>query len=367
MASTVAPIKPRIRFYSRHGSVPDLFPAATACHRRGGKTSGIAMKRGRFIGALVVLLASAVVALADNYPSHPITMMVGFPPGGPTDTLARILGEAMGRTLGQTVVIETASGASGTIATGRAVHASPDGYTLELGNWTGHVGSPAIYPLDFDVMKDLQPISLLAASPLWILGKNDLPPKNAVELIAWLKARTQPTTFGTVGAGSAAHLVGLSFAQAIGAHFQYVPYRGAAPAMQDLISGQIDLTCLEASATLPNVLAGRYKAYAVMSEQRWPKSPDTPTMIESGVKGLSLSFWHGLWTTKGTPKDVVDRLDAAVTNALADPALRQRLEGLGMVIFPPDQQNPAALAAYNKAEIDKWWPIIKAAGIKASD
>ena len=322
------------------------------------------MTRARFIGALVALLAGAAVASADNYPSHPITLLVGFPPGGPTDTLARILGEAMGHTLGQTVVIETVSGASGTIATGRLAHASPDGYTIELGNWSGHVGSPAIYALDFDVMKDLQPISLLAASPLWILGKNALPPKTAVELIAWLKSNPNPVTFGTVGAGSAAHLVGLSFAQAIGAHFQYVPYRGAAPAMQDLIGGQIDLTCLEASATLPNVQAGRYKAYAVMSEQRWPKSPDTPTMIESGVQGLSLSFWHGLWTTKGTPKDVVDRLDTAVMTALADPTVRQRLEGLGQVIFPADQQNPAALAAYNKAEIGKWWPIIKAAGIK---
>jgi tripartite-type tricarboxylate transporter receptor subunit TctC len=322
------------------------------------------MIRARFIGALVALAATSVAALADNYPSRPITLLVGFPPGGPTDTLARILGDAMQKTLGQTVVIETASGASGTIATGRVAHASPDGYTIELGNWSGHVGSPATYRLDFDVMKDLQPISLVAASPLWILGKKDLPPKTAVELIAWLKSNPNPVTFGTVGAGSAAHLVGLSFAQAIGAHFQYVPYRGAAPAMQDLIGGQIDLTCLEASATLANVEAGRYKAYAVMSEQRWPKSPDTPTMIEAGVKGLSLSFWHGLWTTKGAPKEAVDRLDAAVVSALADPAVRQRLEGLGMVIFPRDQQNPAALAAYNQAEIDKWWPIIKAAGIK---
>src|SRR5208282_176177 len=176
--------------------------------------------------------------------------------------------------------------------------------------------------------------------------------------------KSNPATFGTVGAGSAGHLCGLSLANAIGAHFQYVPYRGAAPAMQDLIGGQIDLSCLEASATLGNVEAGRYKAFAVMSEQRWPKSPDTPTMIESGIPGLSIAFWHGLWAPAGTPKDVVDRLDTAVMTALADPTVRQRLEGLGQVIFPRDQQNPAALAAYNKAEIDKWWPIIKAAGIK---
>jgi tripartite-type tricarboxylate transporter receptor subunit TctC len=323
------------------------------------------MKRVWFVGALFALLASGTAVQAQSYPTRPITLIDGFPPGGPTDSLARILAEAMQRSLGQPVAVETVSGASGTIATGRVVHANPDGYTIGIGNWTSHVGSPAIYSLDYDVSNDLQPISLLAASPLWILGKSALPPKSAAELIDWLKSRTEPTTFGTVGAGSAGHLCGLFFAQKTGAQFQYVPYRGAAPAMQDLIGGQIDLSCLEASATLPNVQAGKIKAYAVMSEQRWPKSPDTPTMIESGVPGLSISFWHGLWTTKGTPKDIVEHLDAATMAALADPSVRERLEMLGQVIFPREQQNPAALAAYQKAEIDKWWPIIKSAGIKA--
>ena len=325
------------------------------------------MTRSRFIGAIAALVAlsvSALVALADDYPLHPITMLVGFPPGGPTDTLARILADAMGRALGQTVVVETVSGASGTIATGRVVHSSPDGYTIGIGNWTSHVGSPALYSLDYDILKDLQPISLLASSPLWIVGKNAVPPKTATELVAWVKSNPNPITFGTVGAGSAAHLCGLYFAQKTGAHFQYVPYRGGAPAMQDLIGGQIDLSCLEASQTLANVQAGRFKAFAVMGEQRWPKSPETPTMIEAGVPGLSISFWHGLWTTKGTPKPIVDRLDKAVMVALADPAVRARIEVLGQVIFPPDQQNPAALAAYHKAELDKWWPVIKAANIK---
>ena len=325
------------------------------------------MTRSRFIGAIAALVAlsvSALVALADDYPLHPITMLVGFPPGGPTDTLARILADAMGRALGQTVVVETVSGASGTIATGRVVHSSPDGYTIGIGNWTSHVGSPALYSLDYDILKDLQPISLLASSPLWIVGKNAVPPKTATELVAWVKSNPNPITFGTVGAGSAAHLCGLYFAQKTGAHFQYVPYRGGAPAMQDLIGGQIDLSCLEASQTLANVQADRFKAFAVMGEQRWPKSPDTPTMIEAGVPGLSISFWHGLWTTKGTPKPIVDRLDKAVMVALADPAVRARIEVLGQVIFAPDQQNPTALAAYHKAELDKWWPIIKAANIK---
>jgi tripartite-type tricarboxylate transporter receptor subunit TctC len=325
------------------------------------------MKPARLIGALAALLALTAAAQAQTYPTHPITMLVGFPPGGPTDTLARILADAMGQALGQSVVVETVSGASGTIATGRVVHAAPDGYTIGIGNWTSHVGSPATYPLDYDIMKDLQPVSLLASSPLWIVGKNALPPKTAAELIAWLKARPEPTTFGTIGAGSAGHLCGVFFAQKTGARFQYVPYRGGAPTMQDLIGGQIDLSCLEASQTLSNVEGGRFKAFAVMGEQRWPKSPDTPTMIESGVPGLSISFWHGLWTTKGTPKPIVDRLDAAVMTALADPTMRQRIETLGQVIFPRDQQNPQALAAYHQAELDKWWPIIKSAGIKAGD
>ena len=318
----------------------------------------------RLIGAFAVLSALMTAAQAQ-YPSRPITLLAGFPPGGPTDTLARILADAMQPTLGQSVVVETVSGASGTIATGRVAHAAADGYTLVIGNWTSHVGSPAIYPLDYDIIKDLQPVALLAASPLWIVGKNALPPQTASDLIAYLK--TQPSTFGTIGAGSAAHLCGLYFAQKVGAHFQYVPYRGGAPAMQDLIGGQIDLSCLEASQTLANVEAGRFRAYAVMGEQRWPKAPNIPTMIESGVAGLSISFWHGLWTTKGTPPEPVERLDAAVKAALANPAVRQKIEALGQVIFAADQQNPKALAAYHQAELDKWWPIIKAAGIKAGD
>jgi tripartite-type tricarboxylate transporter receptor subunit TctC len=326
------------------------------------------MTRARLIGALAAFVAismGAISALADDYPSHPITLLVGFPPGGPTDALARLLADSMGRTLHQTVVVETVSGASGTIAAGRVVHANPDGYTIGIGNWTSHIGSPAIYPLDFDVEKDLQPISLLAYSPLWILGKTALPPKTASDLIAWLKARKQPTTMGTVGTGSAAQLGAISLAKAIDVKFQYVPYRGAGPAIQDLLSGQIELACLETSSTLPYVQAGKMKAYALVSNERWPKSPDTPTLTEAGAPGVSLPFWHGLWAPAGTPKPVIDKLDNAVMTALADTAVRKRLQDLGQVIFPRDQQNPAALAAYESAEIKKWWPVIKQAGIKA--
>jgi tripartite-type tricarboxylate transporter receptor subunit TctC len=326
------------------------------------------MKRAGFAGAVIaaLVLAPAGVVQADNFPSHPLTMMVGFPPGGPTDTLARIVADGM-KNLGQPIAVETVSGASGTIATGRVVHAAPDGYTIGIGQWSSHVGSPAIYKLDYDIIKDLQPIALLAYSPLWILGKSALPPDNIADLISWLKARQEPVTLGTVGTGSAAQLCAYYFAQKTGTHFQYVPYRGAAPALQDLLGGQIDLSCLEASATLPSVAAGKIKAYAVMSEERWPKSPNTPTMIESGMPGLSITFWHGLWTTKGTPKDVVDRLVSGVTTALADPAVKQRIEGLGMVIFPRDQQSPAALLAYHQAELAKWWPVIKDTGIRAEE
>ena len=325
------------------------------------------MSRAGYLGALVAILTSASAAFGQGYPSRPITILVGFPPGGPTDTFARILADAMKSSLGQTIVIEDVTGASGTIATGRVVHAEPDGYTIGIGNWSSHVGSPALYNIDYDIIKDLQPISLLTSSPLWVLSKNELPPKTPAELFAWLRARPQPTTFGTVGTGSPAQLVGLQLANAIGAHFQFVPYRGAAPMMQDLIAGQIEMGCLEASGSYPNVQAGRFKAYAVTSEKRWPKSPDTPTTIEVGVPAVNISFWHGLWATKGTPKDVVDRLDTAVKSALADPTVRQRIEGLGQVIFPADQQNPEGLSAYHKAEIAKWWPVMKAAGIKASD
>jgi tripartite-type tricarboxylate transporter receptor subunit TctC len=317
--------------------------------------------------ASIAILFGTAAALADNYPSHPITLMVGFPPGGPTDALARILASGMQSSLGQPVVVETVAGASGTIATGRVVHAKADGYTIGIGNWSSHVGAPALNRLDYDVQADLRPISLLAASPLWILGKNAIPPATAKDLIAWLKARTGPTTFGTVGAGSAGHVCGLSFAEKTGASFQYVPYHGAGPTITDLLSGQIDLACLETSATLPYVQAGKFKAFAVMSDQRWSKAPNIPTMVESGAPGLTITFWHGLWTTAGTKQPVVDRLAGAVRTALAAPPIRDRLAQLGQVVFPPDQQNPTALAAYQKAEIAKWWPVIKRAGIKPGD
>ncbi len=303
-------------------------------------------------------------AQAQDYPSRPVTMIVPFPAGGPTDTLGRILGERMRVSLGQTIIVENVTGAGSTIGVGRAAQAAADGYTLALGNWTSFVGSGALYRTSYDLRKDFEPVSLLTFAPMLIVGKNALPAKDARELIAWLKANPDKASAASVGAGSAAHVCGLYFQDQSKTRFQFVPYRGGAPAMQDLVGGQIDLMCAEASQTLTYVRGGKMKAFAVMSKTRWPALPDVPTTDEIGMAGTYISFWHGLWVQKGTPKEVVAKLNAAVVDALADPTIRQRLTDLGQVIATREQQTPAALAAYHKAEIDKWWPIIKAANIK---
>jgi tripartite-type tricarboxylate transporter receptor subunit TctC len=248
----------------------------------------------------------------------------------------------------------------------RAIQSPPDGYTLSIGNWTSHVGAGAMYPVTWDVLKDLAPVSLLTATPLVMVGKNTIPAKDGRELIAWLKANPGRASAATVGAGSAAHICELYFEQQTGTRFQVVPYRGGAPAMQDIIAGQMDLMCAEGSQTLPFVRGGQMKAFAVMAKQRWAALPNVPTTDEIGVPGMYISFWHGLWVPKGTPRDVIARLDTAVMAMLADPAVRKRLTDLGAVIAATDQQNPAALAAFHQAEIAKWWPIIKGANIKSN-
>jgi tripartite-type tricarboxylate transporter receptor subunit TctC len=311
-------------------------------------------------------LVGSTPAVAQPYPSRAITLVVPFPAGGPTDTLARILGERMRVSLGQPIVIENVTGAGASIGVTRAVQAAPDGYTLSIGNWTSHVGAGAMYPVSWDVLTDLAPVSLLTATPLLIVGKNGIPAKDGRELIAWLKAHPDKASAATVGAGSAAHVCEVYFMQQTGTHFQVVPYRGGAPAMQDIIAGQMDLMCAEASQTLPYVRSGQMKAFAVMAKDRWPALPDVPTTDEIGAPGMYISFWHGLWVPKGTPPEVISRLDKAVNESLADPAVRKRLTDLGAVIAPAEQQNPAALAAFHKAEIGKWWPIIKGMDIKAN-
>jgi tripartite-type tricarboxylate transporter receptor subunit TctC len=261
-------------------------------------------------------------------------------------------------------VIENVSGAGGTIGMSRVARAEPDGYTLSIGQWTTHVGGGAIYPLAFHVLDDFEPVSLLTSSPLWILGKNDLPAKNLKELIAWLKANPGKSTAATIGAGSAAHMCMIYFQNNTGTSSQYVPYRGGAPALQDLVAGQVDLGCLEASQTLGHYRGGKVRVFAVMAKNRFFPAPDVPTVDEAGAPGLHFPFWHGLWVPKGTPNDVVAKLNAAVVAAFADPAVRKRFADLGMEIPPREQLTPQALYAHHKAELDKWWPIIKAANIK---
>jgi len=324
------------------------------------------MRRFAAAVAFAIALVPGGSGLAQNYPVRPITIIVPFPAGGPTDTLARILGERMRISLGQAIVVENVTGAGASIGVTRAVQSAPDGYTLSIGNWTSHVGSGAMYPVSWDVLKDLAPISLLTATPLLIVGKNDLPAKDGRELIAWLKANPNKASAATVGAGSAAHVCEVYFMQQTGTRFAVVPYRGGAPAMQDIIAGQMDLMCAEASQTLAYVRGGQMKAFAVMAKDRWPAMPDVPTTDEIGAPGMYISFWHGLWVPKGTPEEIVTRLHKAVNESLADPAVRKRLTDLGAVIAPPEQQNPAALAAFHKAEIGKWWPIIKGMDIKAN-
>ncbi len=315
-------------------------------------------------GAAIAALRGTAHAEAQVYPSRPITMIVPFPAGGPSDNLARILVERMRVSLGQPVVIENVSGAGASIGVARLVRSPPDGYTIGIGNMTSHVGAPAIYPIAYNVLTDLEPVSLLTLAPLWILGKIALPPANASELMVWLKANPDKVTFGTVGIGSPAHLGGVYLQANAGMQFSLIPYRGAAPVIQDLVAGQIDLACLEASSSLPFVQSGKIKAYMVLGKNRWTAAPDVPTTEEAGVSGLDLSFWHGLWVPKGTPQEAVGKLNAAVVDALADPAVRARLTEMGQDIATREQQTPEALRAFHTAEVDKWWPIIKKANLK---
>jgi tripartite-type tricarboxylate transporter receptor subunit TctC len=322
------------------------------------------MKLTTVFTALAVAAGCIIQAHAQAYPSHPITIIVPFPAGGPSDTLARILGERMRISLGQPVVVETVTGAGASLGVVRAAQSAPDGYTLSIGNWTSHVGAGAMYPAAHDALLDLQPIARISATPLMIVGKNALPPQNAGELIAWLKANPGKASAATVGAGSGAHVCLLYFAQKTGTSFQLVPYRGGAPVMQDLVAGQIDMFCAEASQTLSFLRSGAMKAFAIMSKERWPGAPEIPTMDEVGVPGMYISFWNGLWVPKATPKEIIARLNAAVVDTLADPTVRQRLTELGHVIATREEQTPEGLGAFHKAEIEKWWPLIKAANIK---
>jgi tripartite-type tricarboxylate transporter receptor subunit TctC len=319
----------------------------------------------KLFAAFAFIAATFAAARAETYPSRTITIVVPFPAGGPTDTLARIIGERMKVSLGQTIIVENPTGAAGTVGTARVARAAPDGYTLILGHWQTHVINGATFgSLPFDVVKDFEPVSLVADNPVALVGKAALPPKDMKELIVWLKASPGKATVGIGGVGGGGDVVGTYFQKNTGTSFQFVPYRGAAPMIQDLVAGQIDLTFTQVASGLAQIRGGQLKAYAVMAPKRWPALPDTPTLDEIGVPGLHASFWHGLWAPKGTPKEVVAKLNAALVETLADPAVQNRFAEVGQGTWPRDKQTPAALAAYQQAEIDKWWPIVKAAGIK---
>lgn len=314
----------------------------------------------------VVWLAAIIPAGAQNYPSKPITIIVPFAAGGPTDLLARVLGERMRQSLGQTVVVENVTGAGGTLGVARAVRSAPDGYTLSIGHLGTHVINGAIYPLTFDLVNDLDPVGLIASNPMMIVSKNDVPAKNLKELIAWIKSKDGKVSAGTAGVGSGSHFSGVYFEQLVGVKFQYVPYRGTGPALQDLVAGQIDVIVDQASNSLPQVQAGKIRAYGITANKRVPAAPEIPTVDEAGLPGFHISLWSALWVPKGTPKDIVAKLNAAVVDALADPAVAKRFADVGLEVPPRAQQTPQALASHQQAEVKKWWPMIKAANIKVN-
>ena len=315
--------------------------------------------------ALTLALASIGGAIAQSYPSRPITIIVPFAAGGGTDVTARIIAEHMRRTLGQPVIIENVVGAAGSAGVGRVAHATPDGYTIGIGHWGTHVANGAIYALRYDLMTDFAPISLIAGTKWFIIAKKAMPANDLKDLIAWSKTNPGKVSAGTAGLGSPEHVSGLLFQNITGASLQFVPYRGGGPAMQDVLGGQIDIMFISSTIALPFVRTGSVKTYAVLDKGRLAAAPDIPTVDEAGVPGLYFSSWHGLWAPKGTPRSVIDKLNAAVVDALADPIVATRLADFGQEIFPRIQQTPEALGILQKAEIEKWWPIIKAAGIKA--
>ena len=315
--------------------------------------------------ALAVMAAGSDRAAAQTYPARPITIIAPFPAGGPSDALARILAEPIRGALGQAVVIENVAGAGGNIGIGRLARSAPDGYTVGIGQWSTHVVNAITYSLPYDVLHDFEPVALLAITPQLLIARKNFPADSVKELVDWLKANPDKATAATVGAAGGAQVTAMYFQQATGTRFGFVPYRGGAPAMQDLVSGQVDIMFDQAANAVGQVRNGAIKAYAVLTKDRWSALPDVPSIDEAGVPSLHVSYWHGLWTPKGTPKDVIGKLNAAVVNALADPAVRRRLADIGQEIWPREQQTPEALAAHHKAETEKWWPIIKAANIKA--
>ena len=313
----------------------------------------------------VALPAASRVAGAQTYPTRPITMIVPFAPGGANDVIGRVLAPRMRASLGQTIVIETVAGASGSLGTGRVARAAPDGYTLIVGNVGTHAINGAVYELKYDVLNDFEPVALVATQPFLVVAKKAMPADDLKGLIAWLKVNPGKASAGTAGVGAPDHVGGALFQTLTDTRFQFVPYRGAGPAVQDLVAGQIDIMFESPTATLPQVRSGQLKAFAVAGESRLAGAPEIPTVDEAGLPGFYVTSWVGLWAPKGTPKDVIAKLNSAAVTALADPTVGPLLTDLGYEIYSRDHQTPEALAVYQKAEIEKWRPIIKEFGIKA--
>ena len=314
------------------------------------------------IGA-VLLFAIALAAGAQSYPSRGITLVSPFPPGGSTDAVARVMAERMRHTLGQTVVVENVGGAGGSIGAGRVARANPDGYTIVIGQWDNFVANGVVYAsLNYDLQKDFEPVALLSINPQLLLARKTLPVEDLRGLVAWMKANPGKATLANQQAS--AQVGGILLQKATGTELLMVPYKGGGPAMQDLIAGHIDLLVIQAAAAMAQVKAGTVKALAVLSPQRSPVVPGVPSVDEAGVAGVHLPGWFGIFAPRGTPREVVARLHAAVVESLGDPAVRKRFEDFGLDVAPRELQTPEGLAGFHKAEIEKWWPVIRAAGIK---
>lgn len=319
----------------------------------------------RRVALALLAVAAAGPAFGQAYPNKPINLIVPFAAGGPTDVMARILGERMGKELGQQIVIDNVTGAAGSIAMGKLARSAPDGYTIGIGHLGTNVVNGAIYKnLNYDLINDLEPIALLPSNPLLVVTSNQVPAKDLKELVAYLKANADKISGGTAGVGSGSHIGALAFFAVTGTNYQLVPYRGTGPAVQDLIANQIQVMIDQSSNSLPHIRAGKLKVYAVAAKQRTAAAPDVPTTAEAGFPGIEVAIWHGLWAPKGTPKDIVDKINAAAVKALQDPEIRRKLEDLGQDIPTPAQMKADVFGAFQKAEFAKWKPIIDKAGVK---